>query len=458
MWRRVFPMSEPALGARRLGNTAAADDRVAPDDRRRRVLRAAAAWATTAWPGGQALAQNATWQAPAPVAPHPHDGFSEHATDPSLDPMPPGRAPLQVGPSRSLKTLGQAARAAQAGDVIEVDAGEYRGDAALAAWTQASVVLRAVGGRVRLLAQGAHTEGKAIWVTRGQRLAVQGFDFEGATVHHQNGAGIRHERGALFVRDCRFLHNENGILTGNTTRSVLEVQNCEFGHNGFGDGLSHNLYAGRIARLLVQGCWMHHAKHGHLLKSRALHSDVRYNHLADGAGGQASYELEFPNGGVAQVVGNVIVQAASTQNRSIIAFGAEGYVGPRHELLLVHNTVVDEGTLRGRTLQVAPGAGVLLAANNIVVGANGLAGAESAAAQSHLLGNFGADHDEFDTAYPGQYRLHPQSRLRGRAAALAELPLAQVLQPLREYAHPRHSVALGGVALHPGAVQQRGTS
>jgi hypothetical protein len=371
-----------------------------------------------------------------------------------LDPIAHGRPPIRVGPGQALQTLGQAARAAQPGDVVEVEAGEYLGEAALAVWNQAALVVRAVGGRVRLLAQGKHVEGKGIWVTRSPRLAVQGFDFEGAIVHDHNGAGIRHERGALFVRDCRFLHNETGILTGNESRTVLEVQDCEFGHNGYLDGHAHNLYVGRIARLLVSGSWFHHAQHGHLLKSRAAFSQVRYNRLVDGPGGQASYELEFPNGGVAHVVGNVIGQAASTENRSIVAFGAEGYVGPRHELLLVHNTIVDEGALWGRALWVLPGAEKLIVANNIVVGANGLAGAESAARQNHWLGNFGAGHDEFDAAYPGHYRLHAQSRLRGRAAKLAEISGAAALQPLREYAHPRHSVALSGVAKHPGAVQQ----
>jgi hypothetical protein len=433
MWRRVSRMSETPLG--------------------RRVVMLAAAGAACVPLPRLALAQNTTWQAPAPVMPHPNDGFSALATDPSLEPVTHGRPPLRVGPGRTLQTLMQAARAAQAGDVIEVDAGEYRGEAALAVWHQAGLVLRAVGGRVRLLAQGAHSEGKGIWVTRSPRLAVHGFDFEGASVHDRNGAGIRHERGALFVRDCRFLHNETGLITGNESRTVLEVDDCEFGHNGYLDGHSHNLYVGRIARLAVRGSWLHHARRGHLLKSRAAFNEVRYNRLVDGPGGQASYELEFPEGGVAHVVGNVIGQAASTENRSIVAYGAEGYRGARHELLLVHNTIVDEGALWGRPLWVLPGAGTLLVANNLVVGGHGFSGVESAAQRSQLFGNFAAHHDEFEPTRPGEYRLHPQSRLLGRAASLSDWPGAVDVQPQREYVHPRHSTALVGRARHPGAMQ-----
>jgi hypothetical protein len=83
---------------------------------------------------------------------------------------------------------------------------------------------------------------------------------------------------------------------------------------------------------MVTGSYFHHADVGHLLKSRAARSHILYNRLTDETGGRASYELEFPNGGLAYVVGNVIEQAATTENETIISFGAEGY-RPRNELI-----------------------------------------------------------------------------------------------------------------------------
>ena len=71
---------------------------------------------------------------------------------------------LQVGPQRATKTIAAAARLASAGTTIEVDAGEYVGDVAV--WTQPNLTLRAVGGRVRLQANGAAAEDKGIWVVR----------------------------------------------------------------------------------------------------------------------------------------------------------------------------------------------------------------------------------------------------------------------------------------------------
>jgi len=287
---------------------------------------------------------------------------------------------LSVGSERAIKTIAQASFLAGDGATIEVDSGEYLGDTAV--WTQDRITLRAKGGRVRLVAAGAAAEGKAIWVMRGKAMSVEGFDFVGARVPSQNGAGIRFEKGSLRVRDCTFTRNENGILVGNQPDAELEIENSEFGHNGYGDGQSHNLYVGAIARLSVTGSYFHHAKVGHLLKSRAAVNHIFGNRLTDGAGGTASYELEFPDGGLAYVMGNVIAQSMSTENPHLISFGAEGYKWPRNEIHLESNTLVNPLQQGGVFLRVMPGAGVVISAvNNRLVGAGKL-----------------------ETAGPGEYR------------------------------------------------------
>ena len=273
---------------------------------------------------------------------------------------------IRVGPSRAIKTIAQSAQLASAGAIIEVDSGDYRGDVAV--WTQDRLTLRAVGGRVRLIAAGAAAEEKAIWVMRGGQMSVEGFDFSGARVPGQNGAGIRFEKGVLRVRNCTFMNNENGILTGNESNTELDIENSEFGHNGYGDGQSHNLYAGTIARLSVKNSYFHHARVGHLLKSRAKVNDIYNNRLVDGDGGTASYELEFPAGGVAHVVGNVIAQSTSTENPHLISFGAEGYKWPRNEIHLENNTLVNPLPKSGVFLRVAPGADIIQAVNNRLAG------------------------------------------------------------------------------------------
>ncbi|MCD6680913.1 MAG: hypothetical protein LT102_09710 [Burkholderiaceae bacterium] len=237
-----------------------------------------------------------------------------------------------------MRTIAQAASIAGDGDVVEVEAGTYSGDVAV--WRQASLAIRAVGGRVRLIADGASAEEKAIWVIRNGDFTIEGFEFAGARVPDGNGAGIRFERGRLTVRDSRFLDNQMGLLTGNDAGSRLIVERCEFSGPVDGAHWYHNLYVGLIDSLVVRESWSHSARVGHLLKSRARVNHVVDSRLVDGDG-TASYELEFPNGGIARVHANLIEQSPRSSNPVIVSIGAEGYRWPVNELDMSDNTVVN---------------------------------------------------------------------------------------------------------------------
>lgn len=277
---------------------------------------------------------------------------------------------LRVGRGRAIDSIAKAARLASTSSVIEVEAGDYLGDVAV--WQQDGLTIRAVGGRVRLVALGASAEGKGIWVVRAEGMLIEGFDFEGAAVPSRNGAGIRFDRGSLLVRDCTFKRNEMGFLTNNDPSSVLEIDNCEFSHNHRPDGHNHNLYVGQIAKLTVKNSYFHHAHTGHLLKSRAAENYIVNNQITDEVGGTASYELEFPNGGIAHVQGNLIAQNTSTENEHLVSFGAEGYKWPRNEIHLENNTLVNPLVNGGVFLRVAPGADLIRGVNNRLVGAGTL--------------------------------------------------------------------------------------
>ena len=113
-------------------------------------------------------------------------------------------AVLRVGRDHPVKTLAAAAAQAKPGMTIEVQVGDYPADVAV--WPQDDLTLRAVGGRARMLASGAHAQGKGIFVTSGKRMTIEGFDFIGARVPDRNGAGIRLERGSLTLTDGTFAH------------------------------------------------------------------------------------------------------------------------------------------------------------------------------------------------------------------------------------------------------------
>ena len=356
---------------------------------------------------------------------------------------------IKVGPAREVKSLAQASRSAGNGDTLEVDAGDYAGDCAV--WTQDRLTIRASGGRVRLLADGRHAEGKGIWVARGGEMQVEGIDFSGARVASRNGAGIRFKRGRLILRDCGFFDNENGILTAGDPAAELEITGCEFGHNGFGDGYSHNLYVGPIGKLTVSGSYFHHARVGHLLKSRAAENHILYNRLTDEEGGRASYELEFPNGGIARVLGNIIGQGARTENPVLVSYGAEGYSARRNALYLVNNTLVDDRVEGGVFLAVKAGDRTLLAINNLLLGTASL---ESAGAGDYRNNLFIARGDCVD-AERHDCRLRGSSAFVGRALRI-EAQGGFDLAPRMEYAHPRRTRPIAARVLQPGALQVTG--
>ena len=353
---------------------------------------------------------------------------------------------LQVGPRRAVKSLAAAARQARDGMWVEVDAGDYVAD--VAAWPQHGLTLRAVGGRVRVIAAGAHAQGKALFVTSGRRQRVEGFDFIGCTVPDRNGAGIRVEAGSLALVDCGFRDNENGLLTANDEYIELDIVDCDFGPIPLRSGLTHNLYVGAIRRLSVTGSYFHGGLLGHLLKSRAAVNHLLYTRLTDEIGGRASYELEFPNGGVAVVMGNLIMQSSTTENPHVISFGVEGAKWPRQALYLVHNTLVDQRASGGIWLRVTPPQAEVMLANNLLVGTPKLA------ADGHWTrrANFTADWDEFVRAAREDFRLRPDSPLRGKAQDMGEAEGLK-LSPTREYRHAHTTAALAGPARHPGALQ-----
>jgi hypothetical protein len=252
----------------------------------------------------------------------------------------------------------------------------------------------------------------------------------------------------LTVRNCRFIDNEDGILTSNNGASELRIENSEFGGNGAGDGQSHNLYVGQIRQLTVIGSYFHHARVGHLLKSRAARNDVMYNRLTDETGGSASYELEFPAGGVAYVIGNIIEQSPQTQNSNIISYGAEGYPWPQNELYLINNTIVDDRPQQGTFLHVAAGTARIVAINNLLLGRGTL----DSAGPGKYVNNIVADKSDVASKSTYDYRLKKNARMVGKAADPGTANGVK-LRPEREYVHPMQTRSLGGDVLSPGALQ-----
>lgn len=361
------------------------------------------------------------------------------------------KATMRVGSGEKIATIGEAARLAKDGEVIEIRPGAYRGQPAV--WTQDKLLIRGAGERPVMIADGRSAEDKAIWVVRGGRVRIENIEFRGARVTDGNGAGIRFEKGSLSISNCRFVDNEMGVLTGNAPELSLEISDSEFldAPRHAGD-LHHLLYVGAIGRFVVRGSRFQNGYLGHLLKSRARENHVLYNMLADGKNGRASYELEFPNGGIAYVIGNAIGQGAGSENQTIVSYGAEGPRWPVNGLYLAHNTLVNDSPA-GSFLEVRserfPGGVEVWALNNLTVGH----GEVHRPATGRFDGNRVAGRGELIEIGGLPLRLTTTSPLRGTVRPPGSIAAVDLL-PTAEFVYPVGSrpVSVSSL-LSPGAFQ-----
>ncbi len=263
---------------------------------------------------------------------------------------------LRVGPGHRLTMPSEAAELAKDGAVVEIEAGLYRNDVAV--WTQNNLTLRGVGGRAHLKAEGRSAEDKAIWVIKGDKVHVEHIEFSGAKVADENGAGIRAEGRRLSVSDCYFHDNENGVLSANDPHAEILIERSEFARNGFGDGYSHNIYVGTIARFTLQFSYSHHAHIGHQVKSRARENHILFNRIMDEEEGDASYQIDLPNPGEALIMGNLLQQGRHADNWTLVRVVQNA--------VIVNNTLVNDFG-DGIFVEAAEGGRARLV-NNVFVG------------------------------------------------------------------------------------------
>lgn len=337
---------------------------------------------------------------------------------------------LQVGWGKKYLLPSIAAQFAQDGDTVEIDAGTYEKDAAV--WRQNNLTIRGVNGHAHLKSDGAHAQGKAIWVIKGNNVTVENIEFSGASVRDGNGAGIRTEGAGLTLKNCLFHDNQNGILGGHKNSEII-IENSEFARNGKGDGQTHNIYIGNAKRFVLKYSYSHHARIGHNVKSRAQRNEILYNRIMDEEFGNSSYAIDLPNGGLSFIIGNEIQQGQNTDNSTVVSYGAERLTNPVNALYFINNTVINDRKQGGRFLFVKPGAAPVQIVNNLFIGKARI-GAQGAEMSNNVFGG----KDEVAKADQFDYRLAKGSRAinagtdPGRAEEVS-------LMPEFEYRHPMSS-------------------
>lgn len=372
-------------------------------------------------PGGAANCEHAAGVAPVQWTPAPYT---------------PGRRVLRVGPGHELVSPSDAARIARDGDVVEIEAGEYTDTAV---WPQNDLWIRGVNGRPHVTAPPRLAQDMAIWVIRGRDVTVENVELSGARVPSRNGAGIRAVGRNLTVRACHIHGNEMGLLTNHDPDSTITVEFCEFAANGFeGERFHHNIYVGRVGLFVLRHSYSRGAIRGHMVKSRARRSEILYNRLEDDAAGTSSFELDLSEGGEALVLGNLIVQAATSPNRTMVSYAAENATRWENRLTVAFNTFYSWGTravfISNRSTSEA------LVMNNVFGGSVGLTVRGPAAVRGNRL----AGPADFVDPASRNYRL--KAGVRGIDAAQGPpdgwvappVPALEPFAPMQSRLRPMH--------------------
>lgn len=346
-------------------------------------------------------------------------------------------ADLCVGPAFALKRPSEAATRAKNGQSIGIAAGTYKNDVAV--FRQNNLVIRGTGGYARVHVEGGiSAEDKAIWVIKGNHTSIEQIEFSGARVPDRNGAGIRLEGTHLKLSRCFFRDNENGVLTGKNLASDIVIEYSEFFGGGEPGGSAHGIYIGEVRSFTMRFNYFHHARFGHLVKSRARSNYIVFNRIMDETDGKASYAIDLPNGGLGVIVGNLIQQGPQQENDALIAFGAERARGshPVQELYVVNNTLVNNAETGRFIFAPYPSAKITLV-NNVFAGP-GTRYATHLGGQPIEYGNVSVAHSEFADGRTFDYRLKAHSKAINAGAALPTLQGFD-LKPKFEYAHKARS-------------------
>lgn len=250
----------------------------------------------------------------------------------------------QVGPNFSLKKPSAAISLAKKGDTIRIMAGAYENDYSII--NQDDLTIEGVNGFAHLISHNGIPNGKAIWVTNGRNITIRNIEFSGAHVPDKNGAGIRLQKGTLYLENCYFHGNETGILTSGNPEIRLYIINSEFSKNtqNYPDTgyLSHNIYVGAISVFHMENSISRGAKYGHAIKTRAQNNVIKGNRIFDEGDISASYLIDLPNGGKALIENNYLYKNKGRQNNAVISYGAEGMKYTDNSLTIKHNIAINE--------------------------------------------------------------------------------------------------------------------
>lgn len=298
---------------------------------------------------------------------------------------------LTVGQNKQYATIAAAVAAARDGDTVAVQAGTYLNDFAT---TRSKISLVAVGGQVTMLATQRLPAGRGI-LTVGTDAAIDGFVFAGASAADGAGAGLLYLAGNLVVRNSLFIGNQEGLHANADANGTILIQASEFAQNGNNDGFTHNVSVGAVKSLTIQDSYIHDARGGTEVKSRAKATTITGTRILDNAAATAGASIDLPNGGVVAIRNSTVEKGANAAAAAVVRNGGETvYAGStlsitgttiiadRTGAVAVQNTAGTAASVTGGSLY---GLGATAASGPVTVSGNVVAAVRPALAASSIV-------------------------------------------------------------------------
>jgi hypothetical protein len=255
--------------------------------------------------------------------------------------LPADARTLEVGPGKQFAKPSQAAAAAQDGDRVVIEPGQYFD---CAVWRQNNLTVEGASAQETVITDKT-CQGKALFVIPGSNVTVRNLTLTRARVPDGNGAGIRAEGRDLLVERVRFIDNQSGILAADQPQGAIIVRDSEFVRNGTCEqACAHGIYVNRLALLRVERSTFRETREGHHVKSRAFQTQVVGCEITDGPNGTASYLVDVPNGGAVVIQNNRLEKGPKAENHlAAISIGAEGVDRPTPEIRVEGNQFSVDG-------------------------------------------------------------------------------------------------------------------
>jgi hypothetical protein len=270
------------------------------------------------------------------------------------------------------------------GSTVHIDAGgTYSGD--VCTITANNLTVKGINGRPLINAAGLNSGGVGAWVFQGNNITLDTVALAGAANPGNNGAAVFMKGANLTVLNSYIHDNQEGLVTAASPHSQILIQASEFNHNGFGDGLTHNVDVNSAARLTLQYSYSHNANAGDLVKSQASENYILFNRLTSEQGTTNS-EIDLTHGGRSFLIGNLIEKGPADAGMNAVGYllGGASASNPSSELYIVNNTLVSDKSASVNFLNIAStdstpavvtnnilyGAGVISTQTNSVLTAN----------------------------------------------------------------------------------------